>query len=90
MRLRHKALLWGMYVKAEFRGTGAADMILSALIDHARDHVEAITLTVVCENQRAVRFYERWGFRKFGVEPASVKLDDGTYLDEALMVRRLV
>jgi ribosomal protein S18 acetylase RimI-like enzyme len=90
VKLRHKALLWGMYVKAEFRGSGAADMLLSSIIDDARHTVEAITLTVVSENRRAVRFYERWEFTTFGVEPASVKLDDGTYLDEALMVRRFV
>ena len=87
VKTRHKALLWGMYVKTEFRGTGAADRLMSSLVDHAHGQVEMIILTVVQENSRAVRFYERWGFAAYGVEPRSMKLTDGTYLDEALMCR---
>jgi GNAT superfamily N-acetyltransferase len=89
-KLQHKALLWGMYVRAEFRGTGAADRLLSTIVVWARNHVEAITLTVVSENRRAVRFYEKFEFTIYGVEPLSLKLKDGTYLDETLMIRRLV
>lgn len=89
IKLRHKALLWGMYVQTEFRGTGAADKLLSAIIDHASGIVETITLTVVSDNHRAVHFYERWGFKAFGLEAASVKLADGSYVDETLMVRHL-
>lgn len=88
VKVEHKTLLWGMYLKADFRGSGAADMLMSAMIDQAHSEAEVITLTVVDENRRAVRFYERWGFWKYGVEPASVKLADGSYLDEALMIRR--
>ena len=88
VKTRHKALLWGMYVKAQFRGTGAADILMSALIDYARKQVEMVTLTVVHENRRAVQFYERWGFATYAIEPRSVKLLDGTYLDEALMCRQ--
>jgi ribosomal protein S18 acetylase RimI-like enzyme len=89
VKIRHKALLWGMYVRAEFRGTGVADMLMSAILDRARGQVELINLTVMHENRRAVRFYERWGFATYGIEPKSVKLTDGAYLDEALMSRRL-
>ncbi len=90
VKTRHKALLWGMYVRAEFRGRGAADMLMSAIVAHAHGLVETITLTVISDNRRAVRFYERWGFAAYGVEPASVKSADGAYLDEALMIRRFV
>lgn len=85
-KLRHKGLIWGMYVKPESRGTGAADEIISALIGHGRQCLEMLILTVVQQNGRALRFYERWGFRTFGIEPASIKLAEGSYLDEALMV----
>lgn len=88
VKVRHKALLWGMYVRAEYHGRGAADMLMAAIIEHADQFVEAITLTVVADNRRAIRFYERWGFAIYGVEPASVKLRDGGYLGEALMIRR--
>jgi ribosomal protein S18 acetylase RimI-like enzyme len=88
VKTRHKALLWGMYIKRDFRGTGAADMLMSTIIDRARSQVELISLSVVQQNRRAMRFYERWGFTTYGIEPNSIKLPDGTYLDEALMTRR--
>ena len=88
VKTRHKALLWGMYVRVGFRGAGVADMLMSRIVDHARAQVEKVTLTVMQENCRAVRFYERWGFTTYAIEPRSVKLSDGTYLDEALMCRQ--
>lgn len=69
-----------MYLRADFRGSSAADGLVSAIIDQAHAEVEALTLTVVDENRRAVRFHERWGLRTYGVEPASIKLADGSYL----------
>jgi RimJ/RimL family protein N-acetyltransferase len=84
-KLRHKALLWGMYLRAAHRGSGAADRMMAALIEQARARVELITLTVVDENARAKRFYERWGFETYGVERHAAKLGDGDYLDEALL-----
>ena len=37
----HKALLWGMYLRAEFRGRGGADMLMSAILDFARGRLAA-------------------------------------------------
>jgi GNAT superfamily N-acetyltransferase len=88
VKTRHKALLYGMYVKAAERGSGAADTIMKRLIDEARGSVEIVTLTVVSTNFRALRFYERWGFRAYGVEERSAKNGDGDYLDETLMALR--
>ena len=58
---------------------------MKRLIDEARGSVEIVTLTVVSTNLRALRFYERWGFRAYGVEERSAKNGDGDYLDETLM-----
>jgi len=88
VKTRHKALLYGMYVKAAYRGSGAADEIMNRLIEEARARVEIVTLTVVSTNVRALRFYERWGFRAYGVEERSAKNGDDDYLDETLMARR--
>ena len=87
-KLDHRGLLWGMYLRAELRGSGAADRLMSAVVYHAGANVETVALTVVEENRRAIRFYERWGFRTYAVEPASIRLADGSYLGEALMLRR--
>jgi RimJ/RimL family protein N-acetyltransferase len=84
-KLRHKALLWGMYLRAAHRGSGAADGMMTTLIERARLQAEIVMLTVVDENARAKQFYERWGFVAYGVERHAAKLGEGDYLDEALM-----
>lgn len=92
-KLRHKALLWGMYVRDAARGLGIGDSIVERLLAHTRDDgIEIVQLTVMADNARARRVYERWGFRIYGVEPAAVKIGVGAsaaYLDEVLMAVRL-
>jgi RimJ/RimL family protein N-acetyltransferase len=88
-RLRHKMVLRGMYISASARGQGAADGIIDRLLDHARaEGAVQVVLTVVADNTRARRVYERHGFTVYGVEPRAVRLD-GEYLDEALMCKTL-
>jgi RimJ/RimL family protein N-acetyltransferase len=81
---RHKGLLWGMYVRPDTRNTGVGRQLVQAVIDHARDHVEVIQLSVVSGNDRARRLYARLGFVEYGVEKHSLK-QDGRYYDEILM-----
>jgi len=88
-RLRHKAFIWGMYVRQLARGTGLADAIVERLLDHARaDGVERVLLTVSADNWPARRLYERCGFEVYGIEAHAIKMGD-QYVDEAMMVRRL-
>jgi len=87
VKTQHKGLIWGMYVRPEGRGMGAANEIMDALLDHAKDHVRQVQLTVVAANARAVAFYERHGFARYGVEPAAIRMEDGSFADEALMWR---
>jgi ribosomal protein S18 acetylase RimI-like enzyme len=88
-KLRHRALLWGMYVSEQARGSGLADELMRLLLQEARNlRVEQVILTVVADNGRARRFYQRWGFFVYGTEPRAIKLRD-IYLDEALMICRL-
>ena len=89
-KLRHRALLWGMYVHERARGQGLADELVRALLAEAeREGIEQVVLTVVAENARARRLYERWGFALYGIEPRAIKVDGG-YLDEALMACAVV
>jgi RimJ/RimL family protein N-acetyltransferase len=87
-RFRHKGVLIGMYVREAERGTGLADEIVSAVIEHARGQIELLQLSVATTNSRAVRFYERMGFKKYATEPRALKIDD-KYIDEFLMARFL-
>jgi ribosomal protein S18 acetylase RimI-like enzyme len=85
-KLAHTGELSGMYARDGERGTGLADALLRAVIDHAVCEVEQLKLTVNANNQRAVRLYERHGFRTVGRIPRRIRVGDETY-DEIIMLR---
>lgn len=90
-KLEHKALLWGMYVRSQYRGKNIANTIISSLIEHSTDvGIESIVLTVMSSNLPAINFYKKWHFIPYAIDPYAVKLGDGDYLDEILMVRRVL
>lgn len=80
----HKGLLWGMYVRAGARGTGVARPLVEAVLDHARQRVELVQLSVVAENEAAQRLYRSCGFVAYGHEVHALK-QGGRYHDEVLM-----
>ena len=85
VKLRHKGLLFRMYVSPNFRGQGLAGSLIQEVINRARqlNDVEQINLTVVTTNP-AKRLYERFGFRSFSLEERAIKWR-GTYLTEEAM-----
>jgi len=88
-KARHGGLIWGVYVREAWRGRGAADALLGACVDWARERgLRLVKLAVVTTNASAIRLYVRHGFSVYGVEP-EVIFADGIYHDELLMVRRL-
>lgn len=89
VRQAHKGVLGAMYVAPSARGSGAADALISAVLDHARaEGVEQVLLTCNANNARAIRVYERHGFKLWGVESRALKAGDA-YFDDAHMVRPL-
>ncbi len=84
-KLRHRGVLWGMYVREQARRRGIGIRLVEAVLDHAREHVEQIHLSVAVENSDAVALYERCGFSRYGTEPRALKVD-GRYVDAHLMV----
>ena len=66
-RPEDEATLTAMWVAAHARGTGVADVLVTALLDHARDlGLRRVTLDVADDNSRAAAFYERLGFVRTG------------------------
>lgn len=88
MKLRHKGLLWGVYVRPEARGSGLTRALVQAVVDHAASEVEWLHLTNVRGNPAAARLYAGFGFEVYGVESDAVRVDGRSY-DEELRAKRL-
>lgn len=86
LKNKHKAMIFGMYCDKEYRGTGAAKKVISCLLEKAKSlkGLEKISLMVMSENTRAIKFYEHFGFIKYGTEPRAL-YDGFRYYDEDLM-----
>jgi RimJ/RimL family protein N-acetyltransferase len=91
MKVRHKATVWGTYVALEARGQGVGAALMRELIARARaiPGIEQILLAVTTHNVEARALYLARGFTVYGTEPRALRLLDGRYLDEELMVLRL-
>jgi ribosomal protein S18 acetylase RimI-like enzyme len=82
---RHKAQLYGMYLRADQRGLGIAGKLVAAVIEHARAAgAEMLLLACHAGNRAAIRLYELAGFQRYGVEPRALRQPDGSYTDDAL------
>jgi RimJ/RimL family protein N-acetyltransferase len=88
-KLRHKALIWGVFVAPTFRGQGVARAILAEIIRRAKtiDGLMQINLNVA-SGTSASRLYKSLGFEVYGHEPNSIHAAD-SFVDEDLMVLRL-
>jgi GNAT superfamily N-acetyltransferase len=81
----HKAILWGMYVRAAARKFGVGRSLVEAVIAAARrNHAELLQLRVVDGNSAAQRLYASLGFAAYGIEKRALK-QGGKYWDEILM-----
>jgi ribosomal protein S18 acetylase RimI-like enzyme len=88
-QVRHKALLWGVFIRPEQRQAGLARKLFSRLLAFAREKgVVQIQLCVNAENARARNLYRSLGFESFGLEPRAMRVGD-RYFDEEHMVLRL-
>ena len=84
VKLRHKGVLWGMYVRPEARGKGLAAALVQQVVEHARTLVEEVCLTVVASNAAAIRLYGAAAFKEYGLERRALKVGS-EYYDEVLM-----
>ena len=88
VKQRHKGVLWGMFIQQEARGTGLGSSLVARVLEHARQTVEEVRLTVVATNATAIRLYQRVGFERYGLEQRALKLGND-YHDEVLMALTL-
>jgi ribosomal protein S18 acetylase RimI-like enzyme len=85
---RHRGVLYAMYVREAARGTGMAEALVRAVIDHAKPLVDLIWLKVAAGNEPARRLYARLGFETYGLEKASLRVG-GRDIDQEYRVLML-
>jgi ribosomal protein S18 acetylase RimI-like enzyme len=89
-KLRHKGILFRMYVSKDFRGKGIGKELIKALIARVKElgNIEQINLTVIADNKNAKTLYEKFGFETFSKEEHAIKWK-GKYFTEDQMVLRI-
>jgi len=61
-KVAHKGVLYGMYVRPDARGRALGEKLVRAVIAHARNEVERLSLGVGAGNLAAIALYESCGF----------------------------
>ena len=83
-RMSHRGE-FGISPKKAWWGSGAASALTEAVLAFARENgFEQLNLEVRSSNARAVRLYEKYGFRKLCTFPRFFKIN-GEYIDFDLM-----
>ncbi len=86
LRYRHRAQVALVLLKA-FWGMGIGGKMMQRCIDWCREkNVAQLELSVIADNDRALKLYRSFGFRTVGTIPKALRYADGTYADELLMV----
>ncbi len=84
---QHRAFLRSMFVRADHRGKGIGQGLLTEAIAIASTAgIRQITLGVTASNAAALSLYQRHGFLEYGRLPESLYVQ-GQYYDEILMIK---
>jgi GNAT superfamily N-acetyltransferase len=86
--VRHKAMLFGMYVRPMTRNAGIGGALLDRIIEEASTVAEKLLATIAASNEGARLLYLSRGFEEYGYERHALKVGED-YIDERLMARFL-
>lgn len=89
-KTRHKARVWGVYVKPSHRRKGIGRALMEELLRRARFQpgLEQVTLSVTTAQAAARTLYLDLGFIAYGREPQAIKVGE-VYVDEDHMTLEL-
>ncbi len=90
IKTRHRVRV-AIALRKEFWDQGIGTRMFQELIRMAegREHVTQMELEVIEGNERARHLYEKMGFRIAAVLPNTIRLKDGTLLNEYLMIKEM-
>lgn len=78
---------FGISIENEYRGKGIGHTLAKTVLEEAKKKIqglELVILDVFSENEKAIRMYEKIGFRKSGILPRGLKYKD-RYADNIKM-----
>ena len=71
-------------------GCGIGSIMLETALRYAKEvGFEQAELEVVSTNTKAIKLYEKFGFKKYGVKPDNMKYSDGSYASMDWMMMKL-
>ena len=75
LKTKHSGDIWGVYVRPTVRGQQIGKKLIQAVLDHAKkcNGLILINLSVVTENQAAIKLYESVGFTAWGSQPDAMR-----------------
>jgi RimJ/RimL family protein N-acetyltransferase len=81
----------GLSVQKPWRRRGVAEALMRELLSWAAREpgIDKVSLAVFADNQPAIALYKKLGFAWEGRRCAEIRLDDGTYVDDILMAKRV-
>ena len=87
IKTKHRGRI-GIAVTSKYRGMGIGSLLFDEMISIAksREGVTQLELGVIKDNTVAKKLYTSKGFVKTGEHPRALRLPNGTYLDEEIMV----
>ena len=75
-----------IYIHQDYQNAGLGAALMDEAIALARQRgLHRVELTVVADNHRAVRLYEKVGFQREGLKRENYLGEDGKYHDEVVM-----
>jgi len=85
-RASHRGEFVQVYVEPAYRGQNIGEKLLRHVVDYAfgLEGIEQVQLSVITSNTRAIKLYEKLGFKTFGVQPRYFKVEND-YLDQQFM-----
>lgn len=88
-RLAHRC---GMSIALyqEYWGCGIGSIMLKTALRYAKEvGYEQVELEVVSSNTKAIKLYEKYGFKKYGTKLDNMKYSDGSYASTDWMMVKL-
>jgi RimJ/RimL family protein N-acetyltransferase len=85
-RAMHRGELVQVYLDSNYRGQNIGEKLIRWVLDYAfnLEGIEQVQLSVIANNQTAIKLYEKIGFKTFGVQRRYFKVGE-TYMDQQFM-----